>query len=259
MAERAGSDWSPEVYGRFEDERTRPARDLLAQVPMGAARRVVDVGCGPGNSTELLVERFPSAEVVGIDTSPAMLAEAKRRVSRASFAQADAERWLPEAGTDLVFANAVYQWVPDHLAVLARQLQALAAGSVLAVQMPDNLAEPTHVLMDEVGRHGPWAPRLRHAARDPLPPVRVYYDALRPYARRLDLWHTVYHHALADAAAVVEWVRGTGLRPFLDPLSPEEQRDFLGAYERRIAGAYPAARDGKVLLRFPRLFIVAVR
>jgi len=259
MAERAGADWSPEVYGRFEDERTRPARDLLAQVPMGDARRVVDVGCGPGNSTELLVERFPSAEVVGLDTSPAMLAEARRRVPRASFAQADAESWLPEAGTDVVFANAVYQWVPDHLAVLPRQLEALEAGSVLAVQMPDNLAEPTHVLMKEVAASGPWAQRLRHAAREPLRPVRVYYDVLRPYARRLDLWHTVYNHALADAAAVVEWVKATGLRPFLDPLTPEEQRDFLEAYEQRIAEAYPAAHDGKVLLRFPRLFIVAVR
>ncbi len=259
MAERVRADWSPEVYGRFEDERTRPARDLLAQVPIEAARRVVDVGCGPGNSTELLVERFPSAEIVGLDTSPAMLAEARRRVPRASFAQADAASWVPEAGTDVVFANAIYQWVPDHLAVLPRQLEALEAGSALAVQMPDNLAEPTHVLMKEVSRLGPWAPRLRDAARDPLPPVRVYYDALRPYARRLDLWHTVYNHALADAAAVVEWVKGTGLRPFLDPLTPDEQRHFLDAYQRRIAEAYPPARDGRVLLRFPRLFIVAVR
>lgn len=165
MAERTRADWSPEVYGRFEDERTRPARDLLAQVPIEAARRVVDVGCGPGNSTELLVERFPSAEIVGLDTSPAMLAEARRRVPRASFVQADAASWVPEAGTDVVFANAIYQWVPDHLAVLPRQLEALEAGSALAVQMPDNLAEPTHVLMKEVAASGPWAPRLRDAAR----------------------------------------------------------------------------------------------
>ena len=259
MVERVGADWSPEVYRRFEDERTRPARDLLAQVPLASARRVVDVGCGPGNSTGLLVERFPSAEVIGLDTSPAMLAEARRRGSGATFGEADAARWTPGEGTDLVFANAVYQWVPDHLGVLARQLDALAPGAVLAVQMPDNVAEPTHVLMGEVAADGPWAPRLRDAARAPLPPVRSYYDALRPSARRVDLWHTVYNYALADAAAVVEWVRATGLRPFLDPLTPDEQRAFLEAYTRRVAEAYPPAADGRVLLRFPRLFLVAVR
>lgn len=259
MAEKEASDWSPEVYRRFEDERTRPARDLLAQVPIDAPRRVVDMGCGPGNSTELLVERFPAATVLGLDTSPAMLTEARQRVPRASFAAADASTWLPEPGTDVLFANAIYQWVPDHLAVLTRQLAALEPGGVLAVQMPDNLVEPTHVLMRESAASGPWADRLRDAARDPLPPVSVYYDALRPWARRLDLWHTVYNHVLADAGAVVEWVRGTGLRPFLEPLTPEEQGAFLDDYRRRIAAAYPAARDGKVLLRFPRLFFVAVR
>ncbi len=256
---KQAKDWSPEVYRRFEDERTRPARDLLAQVPIEARRLVVDMGCGPGNSTELLVERFPEATVVGLDTSPAMLTEARQRVPRASFAEADAATWMPEAGTDVLFANAIYQWVPDHLAVLARQLAALEPGSVLAVQMPDNFAEPTHVLMREVAAAGPWAERLRDAAREPLPAVSVYYDALRPWARRLDLWHTVYNHVLADAEAVVAWVRGTGLRPFLDPLTAEEQRRFLDDYQQRIAAAYPAARDGKALLRFPRLFIVAVR
>jgi trans-aconitate 2-methyltransferase len=253
------SDWSPEVYGRFEDERTRPARDLLARVPRAEARRVVDVGCGPGNSTELLVERFAGAEVVGLDTSPAMLAEARRRVPAARFAEADAATWVPESGTDVVFANAIYQWVPDHLEVLPRQLAAMDAGAVLAVQMPDNLAEATHVLMKEVAAAGPWAARLREAAREALPPVTTYYDALKPFARRVELWHTVYNHALADAAAVVEWVKGTGLRPFLDPLSQEERGAFLEEYTRRIAAAYPQARDGRVLLRFPRLFIVAVR
>lgn len=259
MIDRAGADWSPEVYRRFEDERTRPARDLLAQVPLAGAERVVDVGCGPGNSTELLVERFPTAQVVGLDTSPAMLAEARQRVPTATFVEADAATWLPETGTGLVFANAIYQWVPDHLDVLPRQLAALAPGAVLAVQMPDNVTEPTHRLMREVATDGPWAPKLRDAARDPLPPARTYYDALRPHARRVDLWHTAYQHALADAAAIVEWVKGTGLRPFLDPLSADERRAFLDDYQRRIAEAYPPASDGRVLLRFPRIFLVAVR
>jgi trans-aconitate 2-methyltransferase len=253
------SDWSPSLYARFEDERTRPARDLVAQVPPIAMRKVVDMGCGPGNSTELLVERWPEAETIGLDSSPAMLDEARKRLPQAEFALADASTWIPERGTDLVFANAIYQWVPDHLDVLPRVLEALGEGGCLAVQMPDNLAEPTHRLMREVATDGPWAKKLKDAARLPPPAPHVYYDALKPFARHVDLWHSVYNHVLADAPAIVEWVRSTGLRPFLDPLTHDERTAFLADYTARIARAYPPTVDGKVLLRFPRLFIVAVR
>jgi trans-aconitate 2-methyltransferase len=253
------SDWSPAQYTRFEDERTRPARDLLAQVPLAQPGRIVDMGCGPGNSTELLAERWPAAKIVGLDSSPAMLAEARQRLPAARFDLADATRWVPEAGTDLVFANAIYQWVPDHLTQLPKVLAALDEGSVLAVQMPDNLSEPTHELMRAVAADPSWSSRLADAARSPLPPPRVYYDALQPAARRIDIWHIVYNHVLADAAAVVEWVKGTGLRPFLDPLSEREREDYLSRYSAEIARAYPPTNDGKVLLRFPRLFIVAQR
>jgi trans-aconitate 2-methyltransferase len=241
------------------DERTRPARDLLAQVRLTAPRRIVDMGCGPGNSTELLVARYPDAAITGLDNSPAMLAAARKALPALTFSEADAATWVPDAGVDLVFANAIYQWVPEHLEVLRRLLAAMGAGGCLAVQMPDNLAEPTHRLMIETARSGPWADRLASTARAPLPPVRAYYDALRPYAAHLDIWHSVYNHVLDGPAAVVDWVRGTGLRPFLEPLSPGEQVDFLARYTDAIAAAYPAAADGKVLLRFPRLFIVATR
>jgi trans-aconitate 2-methyltransferase len=256
--EVAMPDWSPSLYSRFEDERTRPARDLLAQVPE-VSSRIVDVGCGPGNSTELLAQRWPDAEIVGLDSSPAMLDEARKRLPTAHFETADANLWMPDADTGLVFANAIYQWVPEHLSVLPRVLEALQVDAALAVQMPDNLAEPTHQLMREVAAAGPWAEKLRGVARAALPPPRIYYDALKPFAARLDIWHTIYNHVLDDADAVVDWVRSTGLRPFLDPLSPDEQKAFRAEYTARIAKAYPAAADGKVLLRFPRLFIVAVR
>jgi len=252
-------DWSPSLYRRFEDERTRPARDLLAQVDIEAPRLVVDMGCGPGNSTELLVERFPHARVVGLDTSPNMLAEARERVPSARFEVADANSWIPGAGTDVVFANAIYQWVPEHLAAMTRVLEALEPGAVLAVQMPDNINEPTHASMREVAAEGPWAERLSGAARPPLPRVRTYYEALAPHAARIDIWHTVYNHVLADADAVVEWVKSTGLRPFLDPLDESERADFLARYRARIVDAYPPLTGGKVLLRFPRLFVVATR
>jgi trans-aconitate 2-methyltransferase len=217
------------------------------------------MGCGPGNSTELLVERFPEAEIIGLDNSPNMLAEARQRLPQVRFETADAGTWVPDTDVDVVFANAIYQWVPNHIEALRNVLMALPKGGVLAVQMPDNMTEPTHQLMREIAADGPWAETLRGAARSPLQPVRTFYDAFKPYAARLDIWHSAYNHVLDDAAAIVEWVRSTGLRPFIDPLLPQDRAAFLSRYQASIANAYPPTVDGKVLLRFPRLFIVAVR
>jgi trans-aconitate 2-methyltransferase len=253
------TDWSPATYLKFEDERTRPAADLLAHVPLTEARHVVDVGCGPGNSTELLAERFPEADILGLDNSPAMLEAARQRLPNLRFEPADAAVWIPDAPTDLVFANATYQWIPDHFAQLPRVLSALCPGAVLAVQMPDNVAQTTHRLMREVAQGGTWAERLRVASRQPLPPPGAYYEALKPHAARLDIWHTIYNHPLAGAPAIVEFVRSTGLKPFLDPLSAIERDEFIARYTAEIADAYPAMADGKVLLGFSRLFIVAQR
>lgn len=253
------SDWSPATYLKFEDERTRPARELLARVRTDGMRRIVDAGCGPGNSTELLVARYPEAEVIGLDNSSAMLEEARRRLPNVHFGLANADIWLPDADVNLVFANAIYQWVPRHLEHLPRVLAALPGGATLAVQMPDNLAEPTHRLMHEVARAGKWSARLASAARAPLPPARIYYDALQPLAARLDIWRTTYHHVLSGADAIVEFVRSTGLRPFLDPLSDAERKEFITAYTAEIAAAYPPLADGNVLLAFPRLFLLAER
>jgi len=254
------ADWSPSTYLKFEDERTRPARDLLAQVRLAAPARVVDLGCGPGNSTELLLARWPGAEVTALDSSPAMVTEAAARVPGARVIEADVATWQPDGVYDVIYANATFQWVPDHLEVMARLLGALAPGGVLAVQMPDNVREPSHALMAETARADErWRVRLAEAQRPPLPSVTTYYDRLRPLASRVDLWHTHYHHPLAGPAAIVEWVRATGLRRFLEALAPDEQPEFLAAYQAGIAAAYPPAADGKVLLRFPRLFVIAER
>lgn len=255
------ADWSAQQYLKFEDQRSRPARDLLAQVPLAQARKIYDLGCGPGNSTQLLVERFPDAEVIGVDSSPDMLRQARERLPNGSFMQADLNDWSAPEDADLLFSNATFQWVPDHLAVLQRLLKGLKSGGVLAVQMPDNLDEPSHVWMREVAHEEPWSQLLPANPRDrvELPSVHDYYDQLKPICLRVDIWHTFYQHPLDGPEAIVEWVKGTGLRPFIDPLSPEHRQAFLKAYTARIAAAYPAQQDGKVLLRFPRLFMVLTR
>jgi trans-aconitate 2-methyltransferase len=255
------TDWNPAQYLAFADERTRPARDLLAQVPLAEARRAYDLGCGPGNSTALLVERFPPARVTGIDNSPAMLEAGRAACPEATFAFGDLATWEPRDAPDLLFSNAAFQWVPDHLAVLARLAATLRPGGVLAVQMPDNLGESSHALMRRAAAAGPWSAHLRDAAaaRDVLPEVAVYYDRLKPCFRRLDIWHTTYNHPLDGVEGIVSWLESTGLRPFLASLDESARDGFLNAYRALLAEAYPLRADGKVLLRFPRLFVVGVR
>lgn len=254
--------WSAAQYLKFEDERTRPARDLLAQVPADLpAGTVYDLGCGPGNSTELLVERFPGRGVRGVDNASDMLKAARERLPAVDFVECDLAKWQPHEPAALLFANAVFQWLPDHVALMARLMDGLRPGGVLAVQMPDNLMEPSHLLMEESARAGLWATAFAAGTprRKPLPAPAGYFDALSPKAARVDVWHTAYNHPMADAAAIVEWVKGTGLRPYLDRIPAEERGDFLADYEDRIAKAYAPMADGRRLLRFPRIFILAVK
>ncbi|MDL9998447.1 trans-aconitate 2-methyltransferase [Variovorax sp. J22P240] len=254
-------DWNPALYRRYEDERTRPAAELLARVPLTEAAQVVDLGCGPGNSTELLVQRFAGAAVVGIDNSEAMLASARERLPPARFEFGDIATWQPELPPDLIYANAALQWVPDHEALIPRLFAALAPGGVLAIQMPDNREEPTHRVMREVAAEAPWAQAIGNAdkLRTKLLSISSYYDLLAADAAKADVWRTAYQHPMASAAAIVEWVSGTGLKPFVDRLTPELRGSYLAEYERRIATAYPPRSDGRLLLAFPRMFIVAQR
>jgi trans-aconitate 2-methyltransferase len=255
------SDWNPALYRRYEDERTRAARELLARVPLESVRLAYDLGCGPGNSTELIAARFPGARVVGFDNSESMLAAARERLPQLHFDLADIAHWQPATPPDLIYANAALQWVPGHEALLPRLLHALAPGGVLAIQMPDNRDEPTHRLMRELAGEAPYAQAIGDVAkrRTDLLPLAGYYDLLAPRAARIDIWRTIYQHPMAAPRAIVDWVRGTGLRPYIDPLPPDLQARYLAEYERRIGLAYPVRADGRLLLAFPRLFIVATR
>jgi trans-aconitate 2-methyltransferase len=254
-------DWSAATYLRFEDERTRPAADLLARVPLEAVSLAVDLGCGPGNSTELIARRFPEAKLVGVDSSPDMLKAAQKRLPDADFVEADLTDWWPDRTPDLIFANAVLQWLPDHETLFPRLMRLVAPGGALAVQMPDNLSEPSHAVMAEVARDGRWAERIASAgaSRTEILSGEAYFDLLAPHAAGVDVWRTAYLHPLDGAEAIASWLKATGLRPYLDPLAEDERKAFLALYVERLRAFYPERGAGKVLLRFPRLFLVATR
>jgi trans-aconitate 2-methyltransferase len=247
-------------YASFENERTRPVRDLVAAIPPRIVKRMVDLGCGPGNSTEVLAGRFPEASLIGLDSSADMVAAAKKRLPNLSFEVSNIARWEPVEQFDIILANAVLQWLPDHSRLYPRLLGKLAPGGVLAVQTPDNTDEPAQHAMRRLAKDGPWSSKLENVKREPREAANWYYDLLHSECSSLDIWRTTYFHPLAGgAAAVVEWFKGSSLRPFLAPLDAQERSDFLDRYTREIATAYPALQDGTVLLPFPRLFIVATR
>lgn len=254
-------DWSATQYLRFEEERTRPARNLCDAIPNTRARYVSDLGCGPGNSTDLLLARYPDAEIVGVDASPAMIEKARKRLPQMHFVQADISEWTPDTPQDVIYANASLQWLPDHAATMLRLVGHLETGGSLAVQMPDNVMEPSHVSMREVAMDGPWAQRLAPviARRQKLGSAADFYSMLRPSCSRVDVWHTIYNHPVADGGAIVEWFKGSALQPYLAPLDDAERAEFLAIYRERIDLAYPTLSDGMKLLAVPRLFVVATR
>ncbi|MGQ3001737.1 MAG: trans-aconitate 2-methyltransferase [Hydrogenophaga sp.] len=252
--------WSARTYSAFEQERTRPVRDLVAALPARGVQVAIDLGCGPGNSTEVLADRFPQARVTGLDSSDDMLAAARERLPGIRFELADIEAWSPVESFDVILANASLQWLPDHATLYPRLLSRLAPGGSLAVQTPDNLEEPAHRLAREVAAQGPWASKIgsvKHPARHD---AAFYYQLLKPRCAAVDVWRTTYFHPLSGGPeAVVEWFKGSALRPYLAPLDGGEKAAFLARYLAAITQAYPALADGTVLLPFPRLFIVASR
>ena len=255
------ADWNPALYLTFADERARPARDLLQQVPLKTPKLVFDLGCGPGNSTGLVYRAFPEAQVIGVDNSPAMLIEARSALPHLEFIKADITDWRAPATTDLIFSNATFQWLPDHAGQILRLLRQLRTGSVIAVQMPDNLGEASHRMMQETALYGSWVSLLRRASevRQPLLSPGAYYEMLKPYCARLDIWRTTYVHTVDGIQGIVNMFSSTGLRPWLEPLTAAEKQAFIIDYTVRLAKHYPVQRDGKVLLPFPRLFLVAQR
>ncbi|MDZ7277563.1 trans-aconitate 2-methyltransferase [Pantoea eucrina] len=254
-------DWNPTLYRQFEAERTRPARELLARIPQPYADRVTDLGCGPGNSTELLAGKWPAAHIVGIDSSANMLTQARARLPDCTFQQADIRDWQAPLPQQVIYANASLQWLPDHPTLLSHLVEQLDRAGVLAVQMPDNLQEPSHQLMREVAASERWRDRIapQSVERKHLLTTEHYVDLLSQAGCHVDIWRTTYYHPMADAQAIIDWLKATGLRPYLAALDEPEQTAFLHDYHQALLPAYPQRANGQVLLAFPRLFMIAVK
>lgn len=243
----------------FQKERTQPAIDLLNRIPRFKPGKIIDLGCGPGISTARLARRFPSAEISGIDLSDDALEIARARLPNIQFSKFEIRDWTDSRPCDLIFSNGALQWIPRHHALLPNLMASLAPRGWIALQIPSNWREPNRALMRMVAVDGPWMKKLLPVAktRSTTEALENYHDLLRPFCRSVEIWQTTYVHALPGVHAIVEWMKATGLGPFLQPLDDAEREAFIDAYREHLVRAYPVQSDGTVLLRFPRLFILA--
>jgi trans-aconitate 2-methyltransferase len=258
--------WDPAQYGRYANERSRPFFDLTARVGAAAPGYVADLGCGSGELTAALAGRWPGAAVVGVDSSPEMIEAARAHAAsdappemkaRLSFVLGDIREWQPSHPLDVLISNAVLQWVPDHLGLLTRWAALLAAGGWLAVQVPGNVDQPSHAVLRELAASRRWRQalhdvRLNRQAADPA----EYLELLARAGCEVDTWETTYLHVLHGADPVLDWYKGTGLRPVLATLDTGQAAGFLAEYGQRMRDAYPPLPFGTVL-PFRRVFVVA--
>jgi trans-aconitate 2-methyltransferase len=252
--------WDPAQYLKFAGERMRPAVDLLARVEADAPATVVDLGCGAGNLAPLILERWPRAKLIGVDSSPEMLARARADHPRAEFVQADIGQWRPRAPVDVLYSNAALHWLEGHERLFPALLESVKPGGWLAVQLPRNFAAPSHTSIVETIEHGPWRARLEpHLRREPVAAPEVYWRLLAPRAGAVQIWETEYLQVLSGDNPVAEYTKGTWLKQFLDRLDGEARRAFEEDYRRRVRERYPPQADGRTLFPFRRLFIVARR
>jgi len=253
--------WDAGLYLQFANERARPAADLIARIALRGSSQIADVGCGPGNSARMLHARWPEATITGVDNSAEMLAEASAAHPDWKWIQADAATWKSEQRFDLVFSNAALHWLPDHAGLFPRLFEMVSPGGALAVQMPANFHAPSHRIMGEVAQDPRWRDALENASAGiGVEPLSFYYDLLQARAALLDLWETEYLHILDGPDAILEWIRGTGMRPYLQALADDQQRkQFQEMCLERLRAAYPRQASGKVLFPFRRVFVIAYK
>jgi trans-aconitate 2-methyltransferase len=250
--------WDTEQYMQFEKERVRPAIDLLQQIDLEAPEIIYDLGCGTGNVTDLICKRYPHARVSGFDNSQSMLEKARQNYPKIQWQEADVENWQPKEKADAIFSNACFQWLDDHETLFPSLLKALKPGGILAIQMPNNFTYPSHQIVREVCSDYPWTEDLLGILRHGnVLSLEKYYQIFSAHSEKIHLWETIYHQVLSGENPVLEWIKGTGLRPILSKLINDEERErFLSIYGEKIKRAYPKESNGKTILPFARIFII---
>ncbi len=251
--------WEPQTYLRYADIRFRAGIDLIARIPKVDYQLVYDLGCGTGHLTRILANTFPDSKVTGIDSSPEMLSEARREFPALNWQQADITSWHPPAPPHLIYTNAALQWVPDHETLLPSLLNKLRPGGVLAMQVPRHFESPSHLGLKELVMQSEWRATLEPLLLAPIPAPETYWRWLSPHARNLDIWETIYLQVLDGKDPVVNFMRGTALRPFLSALPEHEAGKFIEAFAERMAAEYPPQANGQTLFPFRRLFVIAQR
>lgn len=249
------SDWNAELYLKFKKQRTQPAIDLAKSISDKTPKTVADIGCGPGNSTSVLVKTFKNSKVIGLDSSPDMIKNAKEKHPETEFRLCDA-RELTE-NYDVIFSNACLQWIPDHSTLLPYLMSKLNDGGTLAVQIPMNTKEPLFQIIDQVAKSGKYDfSNVIFETNETMEP-QEYYDILNECASDFRIWETVYYHNMPDCEAMLDWVKGTRLRPYLDALNEDRQAEFLDEILREAQNTYKKTASGEVILKFRRFFFVA--
>lgn len=252
-------DWDSEQYLKFKTERTQPAIDLVNRINMVNPQKILDVGCGPGNSTEVLYNKYPRAYILGVDKSEEMIEAARAKYPYLDFKVCDASKDLPELDSDfdIVFSNACIQWVPDHNQLLRNMLNLLNENGILAVQVPMNLNEPIQTALHDLAASEKWRkyiaePRIFYTLSQ-----SEYYDLLAEIAEEFVAWETVYYHVMKSHDGILEWYRGTGLRPYLNALPDDKKKEFESELLEILVQKYPRQKNGDIIFKFPRFFFIA--
>ncbi|WP_238881494.1 methyltransferase domain-containing protein [Clostridium sp. YIM B02551] len=252
-------DWNSNQYLMFKNERTQPAIDLANRIIIDNPKKIIDIGCGPGNSTKVLKERFPDSYILGIDSSTNMIEAAKKDYPEIDFKICDASKGLSNLGDDfdIVFSNACIQWIPNHNELLRSLFGLLKKGGVLAVQTPMNYKEPIHNIIEEVSANKKWKDEFENHRIFYNLMQGEYFDLLSEISSEFSLWETIYFHNLKSHKEIIKWYRATGLRPYLDELSGDKKEAFEKDIYDRVVEEYPSQRNGNVIFRFPRFFFIA--
>lgn len=249
--------WDPSIYLKFDDKRTRPAAELLGRIQVDDPEHVVDLGCGPGNSTALLAARWPHAKITGVDSSQEMLDKAASTDLPATWTLADIATWRAAVPADVLFTNAALQWLGSHQSLFPSLMGEVAPGGILAIQMPRNFDAPSHTLLREAVEETNNSALISLLRENPVADPDVYHRLLTPHASSIDIWETTYLQVLSGDDAVLAWTSGTALVPFTSALAGTERDRFVNSYRHKLAAAYPQEADGSTLFSFKRIFIVA--